>query len=589
METMENSTGIQTQPTMTAAPPTVPHLRVWPAVLCLIALAVTRLIGNVMGEMSPTLFMVMFFGPLVVYGLTILWWLFVSRANWVDRFVTLLVLGATAVAANKLAHYSVRDMVFQFYMLPVAIGGFLIAVIALSWFDRRMAAWGATLLACACFAVWPLLRNEGFTGDFQSSFHWRWTPTDEELYLARQKAERESVPADVAKPRELGSVKWAGFRGVNRDGVVSGVRLDEDWKAHPPKEVWRRSIGPGWSSFAVAGDLLFTQEQAGELESVLCYDAGTGKEVWHYEYPSKFWEAVAGVGPRATPTLADGALYTLGAQGILCRLDPLTGKAVWTRDVKADSARDKPPMWGFSSSPLVTHGLVIVHAGGTGDKGLFAYDVQTGEPRWGAPSGDHSYSSPQLSTVAGQECVLMVTNMGVSAHEPATGKTLWNHEWKYEGYRVVQPMVVSKTSVLLGTGVGAGTRRVDVTADGTTTGAWTSQAMKPGFNDFVALNGNLYGVDNNILACIDLETGAKKWKDGRYGNGELLVLPDAGQLLVLTEKGDLVLLRANPERREELGRVPVLQGKTWNHPVLVGNRVFVRNGVEAACFELATR
>jgi outer membrane protein assembly factor BamB len=228
------------------------------------------------------------------------------------------------------------------------------------------------------------------------------------------------------------------------------------------------------------------------------------------------------------------------------------------------------------------------------DKGqILAFDVQNGEPRWSAPTGDHSYSSPQLATLAGQECVLMATNTGMSAHEPKTGKTLWTYEWKYEGYRVLQPLVLGTNRVLLATGVGSGpvggTRCLEVAADGTISYPWTSQAMKPGFNDFVADRGSLFGVDNNILACIDLETGAKKWKDGRYGNGELLLLPDAHQILVLAERGDLVLLRANPEKREELARVPVLKGKTWNHPILVGNRVYIRNGEEAACFELKTQ
>ena len=246
-------------------------------------------------------------------------------------------------------------------------------------------------------------------------------------------------------------------------------------------------------------------------------------------------------------------------------------------------------MWGFSSSPLVAHGRVIVHAGGSGDKGILAYDLATGEPAWGAPSGDHSYSSPQLATVAGRPCVLMLTNTGLTAHDPKTGQTQWEHEWKYEGYRVVQPLVVGEASVLLGTGAGSGTRRLDVKPDGAAPNVaerWTSSAMKPAFNDFVAHKGHLFGFDNNIFACIDLETGKKQWKEGRYGNGQVLLLPEADQLLVTSEKGELVLLRANPTRHEELARFPALKGKTWNHPILVGNRLYVRNGEEAAAFDL---
>jgi outer membrane protein assembly factor BamB len=247
-------------------------------------------------------------------------------------------------------------------------------------------------------------------------------------------------------------------------------------------------------------------------------------------------------------------------------------------------------MWGFSSSPLVTNGCVVVHAGGAGDKGVLAYDIQTGAVRWGGPAGDHSYSSPQLATIAGRPCVLMLTNLGVHAYDPLTGQSQWDYEWKFDMYRVVQPLVLGESSVLLGTMVGVGTRRIDLVRDGEgvkVAARWTSLGLKPGFNDYVAHRGHLFGFDNNVFACLDLETGNRKWKEGRYGNGQVLLLPDGDQLLVISEKGELVLLRANPERHEELARFAALQGKTWNHPVLVGNRVYLRNGEEAACFELS--
>src|SRR5262249_28615056 len=135
---------------------------------------------------------------------------------------------------------------------------------------------------------------------------------------------------------------------------------------------------------------------------------------------------------------------------VLCRLDAQTGSVAWTRDLRTDAGR-APPMWGFASSPLVIDGCVVVHAGGADDKGLLAYDVHTGALRWGAPAGDHSYSSPQRATVAGQSCVLMLTNTGVRAYDPPTGHVRWEHEWKFNGYRALQPLVIGEASVLLGT------------------------------------------------------------------------------------------------------------------------------------------
>ena len=254
---------------------------------------------------------------------------------------------------------------------------------------------------------------------------------------------------------------------------------------------------------------------------------------------------MGGVGPRATPTLSEGRLFTLGAEGLLHRLDPATGGVVW--------------------------------------------DADSGKLRWGAPAGGHSYSSPQLSTVAGTRSVPVVTDDGLTLIDPADGSVLWQYEWKFDNYRVLQPLVISDSSLLMSTGFGVGTRRLDLSREGgqfSATERWTSRGMKPDYNDYVAHEGYLYGFDVSILACVDLETGERRWKGGRYGHGQLLLLPDADQLLVTTETGDLVLVRADPEKLNELARIEVLDGKTWNHPVLVGNRVYLRNAEEAVGLEV---
>jgi outer membrane protein assembly factor BamB len=286
--------------------------------------------------------------------------------------------------------------------------------------------------------------------------------------------------------------------------------------------------------------------------------------------------------------LKDGRLYAAGATGLVHCLNPANGAVYWQRDVTKDAGR-QPLTWGFASSPLIVDNLVIVYAGGADDKGVFAYDIQSGEPRWSVPAGDHSYSSPHRAKVAGHDVVLMLTNTGIHAIDPSSGKNAWTYEWKYEGYRTLQPLVVDETGILLGTGMGTGTRRVDVSyadAAAVIKDRWTTLEMKPDFNDYVAHKGFLYGFDHNIFGCIDLDTGKRTWKKGRYGNGQVLLLPDADQLLVLSETGDVAVLRANSKNLEELARTKVLNDKTWNHPVLVGNRLYVRNGEEAVRLEL---
>jgi outer membrane protein assembly factor BamB len=349
--------------------------------------------------------------------------------------------------------------------------------------------------------------------------------------------------------------------------------------------MWRRKIGPGWSSFAVDGNLLYTQEQRGDDEIVSCYDLTTGEPVWRHRDTARFWESNAGAGPRATPTVNNGRVYTLGATGLVNVLDAKTGAVVWSRNAATDSGA-KVPTWGFAGSPLALDDLVVVAASGR----LVAYDLPTGTPRWTAQSGGGGYSSAQLSTIDGVRQVLLLSGAGAIGVDPAKGTLLWKHEWNGDG--IVQPTVIAGSDVLLGSGSGlaeVGLRRIAVARDGDgwkTTERWTTHYLKPYFNDFVVHKGFAYGFDGGIVACVDLNDGSRKWKGGRYGHGQLMLLPDQDLLLVLTEEGELALLNALPDKFTEIARVPAIEGKTWNHPVLVRDVLLVRNDEEMAAFRL---
>jgi len=570
-------------------------LRIWPAIVLLVALWAIKLLLPLMDFTLPVL-MTWFFGPIVCGGLIVIWWLTLSRATWKERLGGLVGLGAILVLTTVLADKSMKGMGTMRYAIPFGISGFAVAVILLARRKPSVRTGVALVAALGLFGIWDLMYAGPMSGNFDVTLSWRWVPTPEEKFLANLEARKsdESGKADANKfkGRELAEPDWPGFRGPNRDSVQPGVVLGQDWAAQPPRELWRVRIGPGWSSFVVAGKRLFTQEQRGLIEAVVCYDADTGQEIWSHKDKARFWESLGGAGPRATPTLTGGKLFCLGATGLLNRLDPLTGKQIWQSDINKEAGR-KPPTWGYSSSPLVTDGLVIVHAGGAGDKGILAYDIETGKLRWGAPAGDHSYSSPHLAEILGQSVVLMISNTGLDMVDPADGGKLGEFAWPMQGFRVVQPLVVDDSSLLLGTQMGQGTKRIKLSLEGEgdrkrfkAQQTWLSRRMNPYFNDFVAHKGHLYGFDNNIFACIDLATGERKWKGGRYGNGQVLLLPDEDQLLVLSETGEIVLLRAGAEDHVELTRYRAFKGKTWNHPVLIGNRLYVRNSEEAACFEM---
>ncbi len=247
------------------------------------------------------------------------------------------------------------------------------------------------------------------------------------------------------------------------------------------------------------------------------------------------------------------------------------------------------PMWGFSSSPLVTGDVVIVFAGGTDNNGIVAYDALSGERAWAAATGPISYSSAQHVTIDGQGQVLLLTDSGVVAFDPATGKTLWQYEANGHGvWRVVQPRQLSDTQVLVGS-EDLGLTLLDVSRDGDEWQAsphWATKAMRPAYNDFVVLDDVAYGFDKGFFCALDLKTGKRLWKGGRYGYGQVLLVRPQNLLVVLTEQGDVVSLAANPQQHEELGRFHAIDGKTWNHPVVVHGRLLVRNDTEMAAFEL---
>ncbi|HEX3872392.1 MAG TPA: PQQ-binding-like beta-propeller repeat protein, partial [Pirellulales bacterium] len=343
-----------------------------------------------------------------------------------------------------------------------------------------------------------------------------------------------------------------------------------------------------WSSMLIVDGRVYTQEQVGENEAVVCLDAESGHRVWEHEDKVRFWDGQSGAGPRATPAFVDGRLYTQGATGVLSCLEASDGKVVWTRNI-ADDSKAAVPMWGFSASPLVIDGLVITYAGGPDDKGLLAYRADNGEPAWSAPTGSVSYSSAQPLEVDGQRQVLILSDDGLLAVDAATGKEAWRYDAPAKGiWRAVQPGVIGPATVLIGSeDLGIVLLGVTPSGDGwNVEPRWTSKAMRPAYNDFVVQDGFLYGFDSNIFCCIDLETGKRKWKQGRYGHGQVVLLADQQLLLVTSETGEVVLLRATPDKHEELGTIAAIHGKTWNHPAVVGNRLFVRNDEEIAFYRL---
>jgi len=616
-------------------------LRLWPGVVIVLLQWVARF-GAAILVPDFTAYAVL---AGVAGGLAlIVWWLFFSRAGWYERLGVLALMIAAMAATWPFLDVSISTGAMGFLFPMLAIPGLCLAFVLWAVASRRMSVGlrrttlvAAIVLSCG---VWTLIRTGGFTGSFDNDLAWRWTATPEKRLLAQgdeyfDSAPRKAVdsvqgeatpPASVpatpvtpedpaagptgptgptgtagkpfdataSRPLDLArgepataALDWPGFRGRDRDGVVRGVRINTDWSASPPIQLWRRPIGPGWSSFAVHGDFLYTQEQRGDDEIVAAYRVSTGVPVWKHRDAARFWESNGGAGPRATPTFSGGRLYAFGATGILNALDAADGRVVWSRNVGADS-HTKVPDWGFASSPLLAGDLVIVAAAGK----LVAYEAATGDLRWSGPEGGAGYSSPHLLTLHDVPQILLLDAHGATSVAAADGARLWELAVTSSAMSapIIQPALTQDGDVLVGDGQASGTYRIAVSqgAGGWTVAErWKSNALKPFFNDFVVHKGHAFGFDGSILACIDLADGKRKWKGGRYGNGQLILLADQDLLLVVSEEGELALVAAASDKFTQLARIPAIEGKTWNHPVLAGDILLVRNGEEMAAFRLS--
>ncbi len=600
-----------------------PGLRLWPGVVLVVLIALSAfVVPALMPEPGP----IGILGPAIGGLLIGLWWLLFSRAPWVERLGAIaLAIGAIA-ATSRLVHISIANagmgMLLPIMSIPV-LGVALVASAAatrgLTTPARRASMAVVLVLASLSFT---LIRTGGI-GSERMDLHWRWTPTPEERLLAhtanapalpKPLATAEPAVVENAAPEEKAaalpsakagakldepaavpppavasetSASWPGFRGPHRDSTIRGISLETNWAATPPVQIWRQPIGPGWSSFAVSGDLVYTQEQRGEDEIVSCYNLTTGQPVWRHQDKARFWESNGGAGPRGTPTLSGGRVYSLGGTGIVNVLNAADGSLVWSRNAATETGA-KTPLWGFAGSPLVVDDLVVVAASGR----LVAYELATGTPRWFGPKvGGGGYSSPHLVTMGGVPQIVLLRGGGAVAVAPKDGAVLWEHAWE-EGVSIVQPGLAENGDILLAgadASGGAGIRRLALAqgASGWTVETrWTSRGLKPYFNDFVVHKGHAYGFDGTILSSISLADGKRNWKGGRYGSGQMVLLADQDLLLVSSEQGEIALVSATPDAFREVARFKAVEGKTWNHPVLAGDVLLVRNAEEMVAFRL---
>ena len=425
--------------------------------------------------------------------------------------------------------------------------------------------------------------------------HQRFTP-DADLM-------KELAAAAVVEEDPITTKDWPQWRGPRRDGIASGAGLIAIWPAKGPPLQWHKEIGDGYASFAVANGKLYTLVREGASEVVLCWDLETGEEIWRHTYDCTYSDS-QGSGPRSTPTLADGKLYTVGATGVIHCLGAASGKVLWQHDLlKEFNARNI--QWGASLSPLVDSGLVFANPGGPGGGSLAAFRKDTGDLVWKVGDDPAGYSSPLAETIGGVRQVIYFTGTHLRGVTAATGKLLWEFRWQTDhNVNAATPIHFRAVKgdqlldyVFISSSYGKGCALVKI--EGNSSGAFQARSvyqgtqMKNHFSTCVRSGMNVYGFDDASLVCMNLQTGATLWKQSGFQKGSLLLTrdfdspaPKPDRLIILGETGRLALAEATPEQYVELAKFQALGRRCWTMPVLADGRLIVRDEEQVKCFDL---
>jgi outer membrane protein assembly factor BamB len=453
------------------------------------------------------------------------------------------------------------------------------------WLMTRLCL-GAAIVALAGFGGVALLGKLGLER-FQSD--------------AARMAKLRTAPLLTIPSTPTCSNDWPQWRGPNRDGVSPESGLLTNWPPEGPRVLWRKPLDGGFSSLAVAEGRLYTMVQEAPLdradaadsspihEAVVCWDAATGDELWRFRYPNQYDERF-GAGPRSTPAVDDGHVYTVGPTGIFHCLRADTGTLVWRHDLLQEFGGSQP-RYGMAFSPLVEGDLVYTMPGGPDGGAVAAFDKHDGRLVWKALSDPVGYSSPIAATLAGVRQVLFLTNTALVSLSPRDGRVLWRHPWETkDGFNIATPIVFGDY-VFVSSAYGKGCTLLEVSAaaDGSPRAAvvYEHNRMRNYFASSVLYEGHVYGFDNTSLACMDVRSGKIVWREAderKYKKGSFLIAD--GHLIVLGEYGRLALAAATPEGYCEKASFTVSRHKCWTVPVLAGGRLYVRDQSSLVCLDL---
>ena len=384
---------------------------------------------------------------------------------------------------------------------------------------------------------------------------------------------------------------WPQFLGPTRNGVYAGSDLAISWPKEGPLVVWRKKIGQGFSGPVTSSTKLILFHRLNNSEVVECLDAGTGKSLWSFDYPTAYRDDFGfDEGPRATPTIADGRVFTFGAEGMLHCFELQTGKKVWSFNTKTEFAAPKG-FFGMACSPLIEGAAVLLNIGGMNGAGIVAFDKNTGKQIWKATDDEASYSSPVAATLNDQRYAFFFTRRRLVALNPTTGKVSFDFPWQpriHASVSAATPLIIGNL-VFLSASYGTGAVLLRVT-NNRAEKVWSAEeSLSNHYATSVYHDGFLYGFDGRQelgpnLRCVELKTGNVRWSEDRFGAGTVTLAGD--YLLVLKEEGELLLAHASPGGFKPAARAQILPNGVRAYPALADGRLFARSKDALVCVDL---
>ena len=363
------------------------------------------------------------------------------------------------------------------------------------------------------------------------------------------------------------------------------LALVQAWPVDGAEAVWRRKIGPGFSSVAISSGRLLTLEADGGAEWLIALDAATGQRLWRQRLGDRY-ESFHGDGPRSTPAISGDVAVAMGALGGLAAVSVMDGSILWQQDLLALAEGDRED-WGFASSPLIDDGRVYVH--GTEGVTALALDLGSGDVLWQLDSGPGGYAAPRLADIDGQRQLISFLGNGLYGLEPRTGAVLWRFDWStYYDLHAADPIVLPSGEIFISSNYATGAGLIELTVGESgpqPTALWESRRIRNHWSSSVLVGDTIFGFDMSFLIAVDVTSGDILWKQRGFGEGSLLA---AGEhLVVVGEDGHVALGRASQDGWVELRQEEELvAGPVFASPVLVGGWLFLRGKDELAAFEL---